>query len=298
MHMGAGQLPHLETFSAAAETGNFTTAARTLGLTQAAVSQRIQAVEKLVGLALFDRKGGHIVLTEAGHRLYAYAQRILALHREALSDLSGRQTPVTGELELAASSVPGEHLLPNLLSIFRKRYPHVKVRATVTDTHEVLDRVERGEAHLGLVGGRADNPHLEFRHFACDRLALVVPARHPWKQRKTVSIDELIDQPLVVREAGSGSRWCVEQALQAVGRSPRDLQIALELGSNEAIKKAVLRRLGVAILSTQAIQDELKTKKLHALQVTDLTLERQMFVTWDRRRALPISARLFLDLLA
>jgi LysR family transcriptional regulator, low CO2-responsive transcriptional regulator len=295
--MGAGQLPHLETFSAAAETGSFTAAARTLGLTQAAVSQRIQAVETLVGLPLFDRKGGHIVLTEAGHRLYEYAQRILELHREALADLSGQEAPMSGELALAASSVPGEHLLPSLLSVFRKRYPYVKVRAAVTDTHEVVDCVERGKAHLGLVGGKCDNPHLEFRRFAGDRLVLIVPARHRWKRRKTVSVDELCDQPLIVREAGSASRWCVERALEAVGKSPRDLQIALELGSNEAIKEAVLRGLGLAVLSTHAIQNELKTRKLHALQVTNLALQREMFVAWDRRRAIPIFARLFLDLI-
>src|SRR5262245_3119208 len=234
--MAADQLPHLETFVKAAEAGSFTAAARALGLTQAAVSQRVQALEQLLGVALFDRQGGHVTLTDAGHRLHGYAQRILALHREAIQELTGRPAPLTGELSLAASSIPGEHLLPDLLARFREQHPHVQVRATVTDTREVLHRVEQGAAHLGLAGGKAESPHLEFRCFACDRLVLVVPAGHPWGRRKRVTLEQLCDQPLILREPGSGSRWCLEQALGKAGKSLGELRVALELGSNEGIK--------------------------------------------------------------
>src|SRR5262249_38263948 len=160
----------------AAELLSFTGAARALDLTQAAVSQRVQALEGALGVALFRRQGGRVLLTEAGRRLYAYAEQIFALHREARAELTGRKEPLAGELTLAASSIPGEHLLPGLLTAFRQRHPHVRVRATVADSQAVLDQVEHGGAHLGLVGRRPDGPHLEARSFACDRLALVVPA--------------------------------------------------------------------------------------------------------------------------
>jgi molybdate transport repressor ModE-like protein len=290
-------LPHLETFVEAAESGSFTAAARALGLTQAAVSQRIQALEQFLNVPLFERHGGRVLLTEAGRRLHDYAQRILALHRQAIEELTGRQAPLSGELSLAASSVPGEYLLPDLLARLRQRHPYIQVRATVADTGQVLHQVEQGEAHLGLVGGKADNPHLEFRCFACDKLILVVPAGHPWGQRKRVPLEQLCEQPLILREAGSGSRWCLEQALARAGKSLGDLHVALELGSNEAIKEAVLRGLGLTVLSTHAVGRELESGKLHGVQVTGLPLARQMFVVWDRRRALPIPARLFLDLL-
>jgi DNA-binding transcriptional LysR family regulator len=295
--MAPEQLPHLDTFAKAAEAGNFTVAARALGLTQAAVSQRVQALEQLLGVSLFERHGGRVLLTEAGHRLHGYALRILALHREALHELTGRQAPLAGELSLAASSVPGDFLLPDLLARFRERQPHVQVRATVADSRQVLHQVEQGEAHLGLVGGKAESPHLEYRCFACDRLVLIVPADHPWGRRKRVLLDQLCEQPLILREAGSGSRWCLEQALARAGKSLQDLHVALELGSNEAIKEAVLRGLGLAVLSDHAVRQEVEGGKLHGLQVTGLPLVRQMFVVWDRRRALPIPARLFLDLL-
>src|SRR5439155_21263159 len=129
--MADEQLPNLETFAKAAELSSFTAAARALGLTQAAVSQRIQALEQMLKGHLFHRQGGHVLLTDAGRRLYGYAQRILALHREATNDITGRDTPLTGELTLAASSVPGEHLLPALLASFQERHAHVQVRATV-----------------------------------------------------------------------------------------------------------------------------------------------------------------------
>jgi DNA-binding transcriptional LysR family regulator len=295
--MAAEQLPHLDTFVKAAEAGSFTAAARALGLTQAAVSQRVQALEQLLGVPLFERHGGRVLLTEAGHRLHGYARRILALHGEALRELTGRQAPLAGELSLAASSVPGDFLLPDLLARFHERHPHVQVRATVADSRQVLHQVEQGEAHLGLVGGKAANPHLEYRCFACDRLVLIVPAGHPWGRRKRVPLDQLCEQPLILREGGSGSRWCLEQALARAGKSLQDLHIALELGSNEAIKEAVLRGLGLAVLSDHAVRQEVEGGKLHAVQVTGLPLVRQMFVVWDRRRALPIPARLFLELL-
>jgi DNA-binding transcriptional LysR family regulator len=293
--MNAGQLPNLETFAKAAELSCFTAAARTLGLTQAAVSQRVQALEQTLGVALFRRQGGRVLLTEAGQRLYPYAQRILSLHEEARQEVTGHKLSVAGELSLAASSIPGEHLLPALLSVFRQKYPHIQIRVTITDSFAVLSQVEHGEAHVGLVGAKRDSPNLEFRSFACDQMVLVVPAEHPWRQRKRVSLKQLGEQPLILREAGSGSRFCLEQALSQAGRSVRELHIALELGSNEAIKEAVLRGMGLAVLSTHAVQKELDAGQLYALRVTSLRLRREMFVAWDRRRVLPIPAKLFLQ---
>ncbi|MBI1913675.1 MAG: LysR family transcriptional regulator, partial [Planctomycetes bacterium] len=260
-------------------------------------SQRIQALEGALNVALFRRQGGRVLLTEAGRRLYPYAERILLLHREAVAEVTGRREPLGGELSLAASSVPGEHLLPGLLSAFRQRHPHVQVRATVTDSQAVLGQVEQGHAHLGLVGRKPDGLHLESRCFACDRLVLVVPAGHGWGRRKRASLEQVCQQPLILREAGSGSRWCLEQALSRAGKSLRDVRVALELGSNEAIKEAVLRGLGLAVLSTHTVQKEVESGQLRALTVTGLPLEREMFVVWDRRRVLPAPARLFLDLL-
>jgi DNA-binding transcriptional LysR family regulator len=203
--MAIDHLPHPGTFAEAAESSSFTAAARKLGLTQAAVSQRVQALEQALGVALFDRRAGRVQLTEAGRRLHGYAQRILALEHEARQEVTGRRTPVAGELSLAASSVPGEHLLPRLLAAFRRKHPHIQVRATVADSQVVLNEVEHGRAHLGLVGKKGNSPHLEYRCFACDTLVLVVPPGHPWARRRRVSLEQVGREPLILRETGSGS---------------------------------------------------------------------------------------------
>jgi DNA-binding transcriptional LysR family regulator len=288
------QLPYLETFSKAAELSSFTAAARVQRLTQAAVSQRVQALEKTLGTNLFQRQGGGVLLTEAGRTLYDFAQRILELHREARREITGHEAPVVGELLLAASSIPGEHLLPALLSVFGQKYPHIRIRATVSDSMGVMAQVERGAASLGLVGRKADNPHLEFHHLARDRMVLVAPPGHALGRRKTVSVWQLARSPLVLREVGSGLRHCFEKSLEKAGLSLADLRVALELGSNEAIKEAVQRGVGVAILSAFAVQKEVRAGQLHAALVSDLSCDRDLFLVQDRRRVLPLPARLFL----
>jgi DNA-binding transcriptional LysR family regulator len=292
-----GQLPHLTTFAMAAELGSFTGAAKALGLTQAAVSQRIQVLEKTLNKSLFDRRGGGVALTESGRKLYAYAQRINELHREAREAVTGHEPPLTGELAIAASSVPGEHILPTLLSGFGRQYPHIRVRAAVSDSLVVVGQVERGEAAIGLVGRRVAKPHLEFRRLASDRMVLVAPPGHPLSRKKTVTLDQLALHPLILRESGSGLRHCFETALERSGRSLADLRVTLELGSNEAIKEAVQRGVGIAVLSASAVHKELEAGRLLALPVKELHCVRDMFTVRDRRRVLPLPARLFLTYL-
>ncbi len=291
------QLPHLETFSKAAELSSFTAAAKALGLTQAAVSQRIQVLEKALDRSLFDRRGGRVLLTDAGKTLYAYAQRIADLHREARREVTGRDAVVTGELVIAASSVPGEHLLPALLAAFGQKHPHVRVRAGVGDSVAVMAQVERGEASVGMVGRKSDDPNLEFRFLAADRMVLVTPPGHALARKQKVTVDQLAAHPLIVREAGSGLRHCFEKSLERAGRSVTELRVALELGSKEAIKEAVLRGVGVAVLSTLAVQKEIKAGTLHVLEVEDIRCDREMFVVQDRRRVQSLTARLFLNFL-
>ena len=291
------QLPYLVTFSKAAELSSFTGAAKALRLSQASVSQRIQTLEKTLGKPLFKRQGGRVLLTEAGQKVYEFAQRVLELHREVRREVTGHVTPLVGELLLAASSVPGEHLLPAILSVFGQKHPHVRVSATVSDSMSVMAQVERGEVSLGLVGRKAKKSHLEFRYLASDRMVLIVPPGDVLSKRKTVTVKQVAAHPLILREAGSGLRHCFEKSLEQAGRSLSDLRVAMELGSNEAIKEAVLQGVGVAVLSTYAVQKELKAHQLLALEISDLHCDRDMFIVQDKRRVLPLPARLFLTFL-
>jgi DNA-binding transcriptional LysR family regulator len=290
-------LPHLDTFSLAAETGSFTAAARQMDVTQAAVSQRIAALEKELKVSLFERCHGRVELTPAGRRLHEIAQQVQALHERARQELSGDDSEVRGEVCIAASTIPGEHLLPEALARFQARYPHVRVRAHVRDSEAVFALVEQGEAHLGLAGQPCDSPHIEQRCFAKDEMVLVVPPTHPWAKQKQLALEKLTTQPVLLREPGSGSRRCLEQALARAGMSLERLRVSAELGSNEAIREAVLRGAGVAFLSRFAVSTDADAGRLAVLRVAGLALDRGLYVLYDRRRAVPTPARLFMEVL-
>jgi DNA-binding transcriptional LysR family regulator len=288
-------LPYLETFAKVAELSSFTAAAKELGLTQAAVSQRVQSLEQALRTAVFDRHGGGTLLTDAGRRLLPFAQRILALHHEAVAEVTGQPLVLAGDLSLAASSIPGEHLLPAMLGEFRRLHPQIRVRVSVTDSRAAAQAVASGEAHLGLVGDKIDGPHLEFRPFATDEMVVILPPEHAWARRQRVPLERLAGEPLILREPGSGSRRCFEQALAQAGKTLGEFRIALELGSNEAIKEAVRRGLGVSVVSRQAAEKELQADQLHAVRLADLTLRRELYLVRDMRRALPTTAVAFME---
>src|SRR5262249_14557902 len=208
-----GELPHLETFCKAAELLSFTSAADALCLTQPAVSQRIRALEQDIGVPVFTRNAGRVALTTAGKRLYQYAQEILSLHQKARQALGETARELSGELHLAASTVPAEHLLPSYLQAFQKSHPRVHVVARVAGSAAVLPAVEHGDAELGLVGRRGPLAWAESKPFARDRLLLVAPGGHRWRQQRSIALEELAQEPLVLREPGSGSRACLEEAL-------------------------------------------------------------------------------------
>jgi DNA-binding transcriptional LysR family regulator len=237
-----------------------------------------------------------VTLTEAGRRLHGHARHLLDLTARVWADVTGAKEPVKGELVLAASSVPGQHILPHTLAAFRSRHPAVRVRVSVSDTDAVLREVEQGKAHLGLVGGPGASPHLAFRRFAADELVLVVPRGHPWRRKKRVTVEELVAQPLIQRERGSGSRRCLERSLERVGVAEVSLNVVLELGSSEGIKEAVLEGLGVAVLSRRVVQKEVRAGQFKAVTVEGLGLDRDIFIVQDRRRVLPASAQFFLEL--
>ena len=159
--------------------GSFTATASALGITQAAVSQRIAHLGRGFASRSFAPGAGRISLTEAGRRLYEYGRKILDTHAEARRALGGLHPPVSGELSLAASSVPGECLLPALLSAFQQGFPRVRVRATVSDSGSVLKDIEKGRATLGLVGQQVESPHLDFRPIGSDCLVLIIPQGTP-----------------------------------------------------------------------------------------------------------------------
>ena len=283
--MAVKELPNLETFAEAAECGSFTQAGRRLGISQAAVSQRIQQLELILGVSLFRREAGRVTLSEAGRHLHGYARRILDLTAEACTALTGVVGEVTGELRVAASSVPGQHLLSPALALFRTRHPLVQLQVSISDTEGVFRELEEGQVQLGLVGDRGGHPQFEYRSIASDELVLVVARGDAWWSKNRIAAAELTARPLIQREKGSGTRRCLERSLERAGIQPSRLNVVLELGSNEAVKQAVLAGLGVAVLSRLAVTREVQAGQLRTVRIGRLALAREIFVVRDRRRA-------------
>jgi DNA-binding transcriptional LysR family regulator len=168
------------------------------------------------------------------------------------------------------------------------------MRATVSDSGSVIKDVEKGRATLGLVGRKTEKPALETRSIGRDSLVLLVPSGHPWATRRAVSLDTLAQEPLIIRESGSGCRSALEKSLEQAGRSLADLNVSLELGSNAAIRDAVRRGLGVAFLSWCCVKRELGSKELRAVAVRGLRLTRDFYLVYHRRRPLSPAASVFL----
>jgi DNA-binding transcriptional LysR family regulator len=294
---GPRELPHLVTFARAAERGSFTDAAADLGVTQAAVSQRIAVLEKELRVSLFDRRAGRITLTEAGERLYELARKILDLHEVAIASLGGSPSSIAGVLPIAASSVPAECYLPSLLSSFRDKYPKVHVRASVSDSGSVMNEIAKGIAALGLVGRKAEKPSLESEPIGTDTLALILAPDHPLASRKTISLAVLSREPLILREPGSGTRCALKKGLERAGTSLDAMTVSLEVGSNAAIKDAVRRGLGASFMSLSIIGRELAAGELVSVRVRGLALTRDLYAVHHRRRPLSPAAAAFLHFL-
>lgn len=285
------ELRQLRTFAAAAERESFTRAAESLKLTQAAVSQQVAALEKELGTELFERRGRGVCLTAAGRRLYEYARQILDLVAEASRKVGGAEQHVSGHLRIATSSVPAERLVPELLAAFRVRYPEVRESLTVSDSSVAAAAVLAGEADVGFVGELPDSSTLEAKAVAEDELVLVVAADHPLAGKRTTTLKRLRREALIVREPGSGSRRCLERTLQEHGLPLGELEIALEVNNNDAIRAAVERGVGVAFLSQR---DKRHAIGLATVKVRGFRVRRQLYVIHDPLRILAAPARQFL----
>ena len=277
-------LRQLEIFAKVAEMGSFSRAAEALHLTQPTVSEHIRALEDELGVRLLDRLGRGTATTRAGQLLLSYATRILALSREARQALEGYQGRMRGELVVGGSTIPGEYLLPAVIGRFREKFPEVSTTLVIGASQAVVDWVADGRVELGVVGARLPQRGLEFHDLSPDEEVVVIPAGHPWQGRAQVTLEELVREPLLIRERGSGTRAAFESALERAGVDLASLRIAGEMGSNQAIKQAVKAGLGITVMSRIAVEEESRQGLLAYLRVQDLAVTRGFYVVTHRER--------------
>jgi DNA-binding transcriptional LysR family regulator len=284
----------LAAFCAVVERESFSQAAARLGVTQPAVSQQVRALEQRVGKQLLDRSGRRVVPTEAGLRLYRGAQRLLALEEQILAGVSDEEEgELRGRLEIGASTGPGANVVSLLLCEFQRRNPAVYVALSVQDTRRIVEQVAARELELGVVGAARRQRSVSFEPFFRDEVVLVCPPGHRFAGR-TISLDDVKQEPLIVMQAGAGVRAVIEEELRTAGLRLRDFDVHLELGLQESVKSAVVAGYGVTFISRNVIDAELAAGTLAVARVEGLEPSREIALVRSVGRAPSRVAEAFL----
>jgi DNA-binding transcriptional LysR family regulator len=234
-------------------------------MTQPAVTFQVRQLEEYFNTRLFDRTHNRISLTEAGERVYEYADRIFDLYSEMENSVREMTGEIRGALTIGASTTIAEYMLPALLGDFGTRYPDVTIHLRVSNSEGIVSMVENNAIDLGVVEAPVGNKNLVVEVCRLDQLVAIVPTTHDLAEKESVAIGELLEYPFICREEGSGTREVINEYLSQ--NSSPSLNISMELGSPEAVKGAVEAGMGVSVVSRATIQKELKLDTLRAINL-------------------------------
>lgn len=280
---------HLRVFHAVARQLSYSRAAEQLYISQPAISRQIQDLEKAVGALVFHRQGRRISLTDAGRRVYDYAQRVLDLTDDLEQAIRELEDVTRGHVRIVASSTLGNYVLPSFFGVFRRRYPEVDVSLQVSNSQQVIAAMRQGEHHLGFVSIDMEAPGLQWLTLAADELVVVSHSAHVLAGQ-TVTAQELCLETLLLREPGSGTRRCLELELERLGQKPQRI---MELGSTEAIKRAVAAGLGLSAIPRRSLTQEELNGALGLVIIEGMELRRSLGMVTRKGARMPPAALAF-----
>ncbi|MBU1615598.1 LysR family transcriptional regulator [bacterium] len=280
------ELRELKSFCTVVEEGSFSKAAILVHLSQPTVSLQIKNLENELGIRLLDRLDRKVLPTHSGRILYHHAKGVLSKMEELEAELTESAGPkVKGRLTLGAGVTVGENMMPRLLSLFKKNYPAVEIALRILDTSEIIKQMLSYELDMGIIGAELSHKDLILEQFTSDRLILIASPSHRWTPGETISLSELAKEPMFVREEGSGTRMSMRSELKKKGIAEPDLNILMELGSNGAIKQAVMLGQGVAIINQQEVCCELEAGLLVKVPIKNFELIKNFYLVLHRKRA-------------
>ena len=284
-------LRQLELFEAIARLGSFTRAAEELFLTQPTVSMQIKKLSNTVGMPLFEQVGKKIYLTDIGHELHCTCLGIsehLSNFEMIAADMKGLKT---GKLRLAVVTT-AKYFAPRLLGTFCQQYPGVDVSLKVSNRERVLERLAANQDDLYILGQPPEDADVVAETFLENNLVVIAPANHHLAKKKKIPLELLAKEPFLLREPGSGTRMATERQFAESGLK---LKMRMELGSNEAIKQAVIGGLGVSVLSSHTLESDTPTKQFVVLNVQGFPIRRHWYFVYPSGKQLSIIARTFVD---
>ncbi len=273
----------LKVFVDAAETLNFSETAQHLHVTQPTISKYIHDLEDELSIRLFERSGTAISLTQAGHAIIPWAQKLLSECKK-FEDLTGSLSDqVAGKLNIACTTAAGKYILPQLSARFRKIHPHVQISILSCTQEDALERILEEEADLCVVSSEARSEKVETQNFFLDHIIMIAPVSHPFASRQSIELSEILDEPVIIREATSGTRRAILAELAAHDITLDDLDVLLEVGNAEAIVASVAAGLGISFVSRMAATCALAFGSIVEVPIKEIDLKRQICMA---RRAL------------
>lgn len=282
----------LAVFLAVVREGSVTRAAEALVISQPAVSAQIKVLERACGTPLLARAGRGIQLTEAGEIVAGYARRIFGLAEELSETLADLRGLAAGRLVLGASTTAGEYLLPETLGRFKTLHPGMTIELRIANTHRIVERILAFDLDLGFVGEDIGDERLIQSHYRDDEIVPVVATGHPLAAAGDLAPADAVAPGLIVRETGSATRATAERRLAELGLQPR---VVMELGSNEAIKRAVATGSGIALLSRGSIEPERQAGLLAVVDCPALVTRRSFWVIYRQDKRLTACEAAFIE---
>ncbi len=288
-------LKKLQVFIFVLEHRSFSKAAELSHITQPTVSGHIKALEEYFGVTLFNRHTRDVVPTPAGLLLHRYAKRIVRLLEEMEREVAYYKDGRKGKLFLGASTIPGQYILPKILTGFKKIYPRIQISVKIADTNEIVRLVAEGELELGVVGAKVVETSLFYEPCHEDEIILVVGRDFEIGGKEQLELEEIKNIPLIAREKGSGTWLTAKKALKEAGCPLERLNIVAELGSTEAVRQAVKTGLGGAFLSWHAVAEDVASGLLKEIQLKGLSIRRNFYIVIPEKRMLSPTVQLFME---
>ena len=285
----------LHIFCKVVECKSFSRAGEAVHLSQPTVSSHIRDLEEHFSCRLIDRLAKEAVPTKAGELLYDYARRLISLRQEAETTLSVFQGKMKGRLKMGGSTIPGTYVIPRLVGSFKASYPDVIISLVIGDTEKIINATLTGELELGIVGAKTNNKNISQHPLIDDEMCLIVPPNHQWSRKKKIEIKQLMKEPFIVREQGSGTLKSIQQSLSGSGVQVEDFNVVAEMGSTEAVCQAIKNSVGVSIVSKIAVSEALKTGALIALTIVGCHLRRHFYLTRHKYRSLSPLGNAFVE---
>jgi DNA-binding transcriptional LysR family regulator len=270
-------------FLTVAEHNSFSEAGRKLNLSQPAISQTIHNLERQFGVELFVRKGHSVHLTEAGQLLHGLGRELLTNANRLEEMMNSIHGQVIGEMTVGCSTTSGKYLLPGLIARFRQHFPQLRINVSVSSRDSVIKKLMSGDLPLGVSSKVIEYSELEYQEFFTDNVILIVPANHRWARFRHIYPDDLLEEPIILREEVAGTREVLMDGLRQHDILPDMLKVAMTLGNAEAIEMAVEEGLGISFVSRLAASRGLELGRIVEVEVEGMPLQRKIYLARNRR---------------